>query len=316
MKIKFMSVLVMVALAAIWSACTDQSEETLPVADAGKKKTVAFEAPQIDFASATQTAITLKITGKGSLGAPAGFSLQWITKAALDANNGVWPTEGFCKAGFSGNASGYDFNLSENEEVFVEVGDVIYDTPGASSECVEPLVCGTEYVFRAFAHATSTVNKSDWSALKNASTDACEEICVYGQGYWKNHGPSNCNLNGSQPNEWPLMNITIGSTTYDATEAENAGQVAVCGLFQLQGSDNTLIHQLIAALFNQERGASTSGITYIKVDGDWVATSVTVANAIAMAQTYLSGGSVSYSRGQLTSMLDSFNQGVGGSACP
>ncbi len=46
--------------------------------------------------SSTQQSITLSIctpSGTGKTGAPAGFTIQWMTKADYDANGQTWPSD-------------------------------------------------------------------------------------------------------------------------------------------------------------------------------------------------------------------------------
>lgn len=131
-----------------------------------------------------------------------------------------WPADeaGLCKASFSGNANGHYYSLGANQSVTVDLGDVIYDIPGASAStnCGDYMVCGTQYVFRAFAHANSSVNKSSMSSNFTAATAACPTSdCSYSRGYWWNNG------NGQSTHAWPGT-ITVGGYTYDQTTARLA----------------------------------------------------------------------------------------------
>jgi hypothetical protein len=148
--------------------------------------------PTISCGTATQASINIQVCA-GTTGAPAGFSLQWMTKADFDANGGVWYASDdtrLCKASFSGNANLSRYNLLPNQCVTVNVGDFLLDQ-GASTNCPGELVCGTDYVFRAFVHADSTKQRSDFTGNLTCSTLQCgsEGGCTFTQGYWEAHGP-------------------------------------------------------------------------------------------------------------------------------
>ena len=83
----------------------------------------------------------------------------------------------------------------------VEVGNLFDEEPGVSFTCDE-LKCGTTYVFRAFAHATSTLMRSDFTPNLTASTLPCtpQGGCTLTQGYWKNH-----------PEAWPVDTLQLGN---------------------------------------------------------------------------------------------------------
>jgi hypothetical protein len=68
-----------------------------------------------------------------------------------------------CKASFSGNANLSRYNLPAGGCVPVNLGEFLFDE-GASTNCARALVCGTDYVFRAFGHATNALNRSDFTA--------------------------------------------------------------------------------------------------------------------------------------------------------
>jgi hypothetical protein len=294
-----------IVIAVVWS-CSDDGALSIPD-DAGANKGkggATFAAPTVSCVSATQTSITVKVTA-GSTGAPAGFSLQWTTKAALDGNNGVWPDD-VCKGGFSGNASGYVFNLAAGESSVITIGSALFDTPGASSSCVYDLECGTQYVFRAFAHATSTTNKSAWSANQLCSTDACEENCVYGFGFWKNNGPEGCIPgNSDHVNMFPVSSLQLGSVTYTDVE--------LCSILQKPAAGNGLInlaHQLISAKLNIANGANGSSIATAIADADALIGSLVIP---PVGSGTLANSAV----GALVTALTAYNEGAGGvSYCP
>jgi len=179
-----------------------------------------------------------------------------MTAADYAANGNMWYDSAdprLCKASFSGNANLSRYNLTAGQSVSVNVGEFLFDE-GASTNCAGALECGTEYVFRSFAHATSTLNRSDFTANLNCSTLPClppEEVdCTFTQGYWKTHGPI---PTGNNTNEWPVTLLTLGSVSYTDLQLQS--------IFDTPAGGNGLIalsHQLIAAKLNKAKGASTT----------------------------------------------------------
>jgi hypothetical protein len=202
----------------------------------------------------------------GSTGAPAGFSLQWITKDLFDQLGGKWPSSDdprVCSGSFSGNAQLSRYNLLPNEAVFVRVGEFLFDN-GASTNCLDALLCNTVYVFRAFAHATSTLQRSDFTPnLLCSTTNQCASTnCVFTQGYWKTHGPGLC-VTGQNTNQWPVEWLILGDRNYSASE--------LCAVLQTPASGNGLVamaHQLIAADLNIANGASADTIAATITDAN------------------------------------------------
>jgi hypothetical protein len=275
---------------------------------AGGRKT-ELDAPTISCAAAsTGTSISITVTA-GPSGAPAGFSVQWMKQSELDANGGIWPSDSyvdltlssFCKGSFSGNAYGYNYAMAAGQKKTVTVGDVIYDTPGASSACENvPLQCGTAYAFRAFAHATNTLGRSQFSNTTTCSTAACAPVdpgCTYTQGYWKTHGPI---PTGSNTNQWPVTSLTLGNVDYSDLQA--------LSIFNTSGAGNgliTLSHQLMAAKLNIANGASDSAI----------ASSVSAADALIanlIVPPVGTGSLPSSATSALISALTNYNEGATG----
>jgi len=227
---------------------------TVPVSAAKSSK---MSTPIITCGTASKVSIQITLTA-GTTGAPAGFSLQWMTLADFVANGSVWLSSEdskLCHASFSGNAASSRYNLGAGESVTVEVGDFLFDN-GTSASCQSPLACGTIYVFRAFAHANSTYNRSDFTPTLQCSTLPCEDTnhnCTYTQGYWKTHGPI---PTGNNINEWPVTSLQLGTVTYTDLELQS--------IFDRPAQGNGLIslaHQLIAARLNIANGADGSAIT-------------------------------------------------------
>ncbi|MDQ6609022.1 MAG: hypothetical protein M3Y85_04295 [Bacteroidota bacterium] len=218
-----------------------------------------YDAVILTCAGATKESISLTVTA-GASGAPAGFSIQWMTAAALAANNGVWPSDEtqFCKASFSGKAFQSNYNLTAPggliPSVTVIVGDFLMDN-GASTNCDGDLTCGTDYVFRAFAHGDNAKDRSVWS-YQNCSTNACVDCGArHGFGYWKTHGPV---PTGNNANEWPSSVLTggmdLGTVHYDATQILSI-------MNQSPGGNGliTLAHQLITTKLNVANGSILNG---------------------------------------------------------
>lgn len=219
---------------------------------AGPPKT-RMDLPTVGCAGATQASIALQVCA-GASGAPSGFSLQWMKKADLDAAGGVWPSSDLmCHASFAGNANLSRYNLKPGQCVTVNVGEFLFDN-GASTNCTNALDCGTDYVFRAFSHASSTLMRSDFTSNLTCGTLPCghEESCTYTQGYWKSHGPVPL---GQNANEWPVSGLTLGTVSYTDTE--------LLAILNTPAAGNGLIalaHQLIAAKLNVANGADDTDI--------------------------------------------------------
>jgi len=230
-----------VALASlvVLGGCGD-TEESI----AGKVGTMST----LTLSATGATATTLDITVlAGATGAPAGFSLQWIPSSQF-ATSG-WPASDdltLCKASFSGNARDSRFPLPPGGSTIVEVGNLFDEEPGVSFNCDE-LKCGTEYVFRAFAHATRELNRSEFTPNLTASTLPCtqEPVCTRTQGYWKNHREV-----------WPVDTLQLGTNTYTAEQ--------LLSILNMQAQGNALLilaHQLIAAKLNVAAGADPTAVS-------------------------------------------------------
>jgi hypothetical protein len=264
-----------------------------------KGKIGVMDVPTISCGTNTQASINIQVTAGSNTGAPAGFSLQWMSKAAFEANGNMWylsSDSSLCKASFSGNAHLSNYNLAPGESVSVNVGEFLFDN-GASSNCIDALPCGTDYVFRVFAHATSSLNKSNFTPDLQCSTLPCGndgDGCTYTQGYWKTHGPS---PTGNNSNEWPVEGLTIGSVAYSATELQS--------IFEKPAQGNglvALVHQLIAAKLNVANGANDADVADAIADADALIGSLVVppVGSGTLASSVTSG---------LTSILASFNEG-------
>lgn len=176
-----------------------------------------MDVPTVTCAGSTRYSIDLEVCA-GATGAPAGFSVQWMTAAAYAANGDAWylsEDTRLCKASFSGNANNSRYLLAPNACVTVTIGDLLYDQ-GTSTNCGDELFCSTAYVFRVFAHANSSLQRSDFSNNRNCSTANCGNpvtVCSYSQGYWFNAGQ------GNSQHSWNGNTLTLGTCTYTEAEA-------------------------------------------------------------------------------------------------
>jgi hypothetical protein len=272
MKLKKSALLIgttLLATGAIFYACQkDVKSSSLSTTNVSNGKVGKITSPTITCGDATQASINITVCAPaGGTGLPAGFSLQWMT--AADFATYGWPkgssddvtsnAPSFCKASFSGNANLSRYNLTAGECATVNVGDFLFDE-GASTSCIDALQCGTQYVFRAFGHATSTLTRSDFTSPPlTCSTLDCGSTgqCTYTQGYWKTHNPLVCDADPSSPLciQWPVTTLTLGTVSYDVNQ--------LVSIFNTPASGNGLIalaHQLIAAKLNIANGSDPSAI--------------------------------------------------------
>ena len=212
----------------------------------------------------TQSTIALTVTA-GPTGAPAGFTIQWMTydayQAFLSANPGMnWPSDAskYCAASFSGvpygskntaQTGGSTYNLGSNQSVIVYIGDLLDDELnsqlGLSTTCSDELLCGTRYVFRAFAHANSTMNRSAYSFYTDvcATTADCNTNCAHhGFGFWKNNPDQVASVISGLPGG----TLSLGTTAYTADMISAILNTAPNGNGYI-----ILAHQLISAKLNQ-----------------------------------------------------------------
>ena len=288
----------------------------------------------------------------GASGAPAGFTLQWMKLSDWEANGGAWYSSDdprLCKMSFSGqpsfsgNAGPTRWELGAFGEVDLRIGDTFFDETGVSGALADDgtghftqpdcqLECGTEYVFRAFAHASRFNGRSCFSFIGTApgnetspppascqvafggaeviepgeacsTFDDCGGGCTFTQGYWKTHGPGDCH-SGNNNNVWCDTNgaapgiMTLGTVTYTDTQ--------ICSILNASAKGNGLIilaHQLIAAKFNGCAGATCDGADIATADGF-------IGNKIIPPVGTASVKPGALPAGLVTS-LDNFNNGLG-----
>ncbi|MES2891937.1 MAG: hypothetical protein V4725_07995, partial [Bacteroidota bacterium] len=270
-------------------------------------KAVTLATPVLSCGTSTSASINLSVCGGSSLGAPAGFSVQWMLKADLDALGGVWPaydgtSPNFCKASFSGVPGCSQYNVVGTNCVTVNIGDNLFDACGASSTCTNaPLLCGTEYAFRAFAHndPKTGAGKSAFTKTLICKTSECTatESCTYTQGYWKTHGPV---PTGNNSNVWKVTSLTLGTVEYT--------DLQLLDILNTPAQGNGLVslaHQLIAAKLNIASGA----------DGAVIAISITEADALigGLVIPIVGTGSLAPSvTSTLNGIFTSYNEGATG----
>ena len=216
--------------------------------------------PTIMCAGSGENYIDINVTAGSPTGAPAGFTIQWQTTG--DYEQFGWPVdsscppdaegvptcgESLCKASFSGNASSTSYSLAAGQSVTVRIGDLVPGN-GVSTECPGVgLLCGHNYVFRVFAHANSTNQRSDFTENLICSTVNCTIPCdsnVKGLEFWRDQYP-----------DWPesvLGGLTIGCTEYTAEQLED-----ILLTLPEEGACLTVLkQQVIVANLNIANGAS------------------------------------------------------------
>jgi len=267
-----------------------------------------YDVPEISCESAGLYSITLHVCGGATTGAPAGVSIQWTTRARYEELGGVFPSStdpDYCALSLSGQPSMQHpdksrWGLLPGECEDIQIGDINFDETGVSGgECaMGPLECGTEYVFRIFAHAGRGMARSPFSDVIYCNTDPCDNGggCTYTQGYWKTHGPEGCRK-GQNSNEWPATGLMLGNVAYS--------DVQLCAIFNEPAGGNGLIalaHQLIAAKLNLLNGAGHCG-----VDADIAAADALIGNLVVPP---VGAGSLApEATSALVNSIDEFNNG-------
>jgi hypothetical protein len=128
--------------------------------------------------------------------------------------------------------------------------------------------------------------------------------CTYTQGFWKSHGPGDCQ-NGGNDNEWPVTSLTLGNVVYTDTE--------LCAILNQPTQGNGLIslaHQLIAAKLNIANGSDPTVVTATIASADPL-----IGNLVIPP---IGGGFLAPNQtAALTQVLDDYNNGlIGPGHCP
>jgi hypothetical protein len=263
--------------------------------------TPAANSIAISYETSAASNIAVNVTA-GQTGAPAGFSIQWMTLSDYAALGNRWPVTSevpnaqgpsFCKATFTGivpwGSGCTSYNLRPEQRVTITIGDDdLYDNCAVSSPCSgAPLLCNTAYVIRAFAPDST-------GALRVSNTITCATLpcvggssCTYTQGYWRNH-----------PAAWPVTSLIIGTVTYQAAE--------LMAILDNPAQGNGLVilaHQLIAAKLNIANGADPLEVQQPIVDADAMIAALVIP---PIGNGYLPPGQTS----NLTETLTEYNEGT------
>lgn len=248
-----------------------------------------------ETSAASNIAVTVRA---GQTGAPAGFSIQWMTLADYVALGNHWTVTSqvpnpaapsFCRATFgvpvTPGCTGY--NLLPGQSVTVTIGDdSLYDNCAVSSPCsASPLLCNTAYVFRASAAASNVDLRSN--TIMCATLPCVGSSCTYTQGYWRTH-----------PDAWPVTSLTLGTVTYQAAE--------LMAILDNPAQGNGLViltHQLIAAKLNIANGADPSEVQQTIVDADAMVAGLVIP---PIGNGYLPASQTS----ALTETLTEYNEGT------
>jgi hypothetical protein len=251
----------------------------------------------ISYETSAASNIAVTVTA-GDAGAPAGFTIQWMTLDDYVALGNHWPVTSeipnhvapsFCSATFgvpvTQGCTGY--NLLPGQNVSVTIGDdSLYDNCAVTSPCSgSPLLCNTAYVFRVSAAASNVDQRSN--TITCATLPCVVSSCTYSQGYWRTH-----------PDAWPVISLTLGTVTYQASE--------LMAMLENPARGNGLVilaHQLIAAKLNIANGADPSAAQQAVTDADNMIGALVVPpignGYLAPAQT-----------GDLTETLTEYNEGT------
>jgi hypothetical protein len=122
------------------------------------------------------------------------------------------------------------------------IGGLNDSDPGVSFTCNDPLKCGTCYVFHAFAHATSSKMRSDFTTNLECTTGACQptgfndgDFCTKSQGFFGTPGTGQGGTTPPSNGSWEADacalsalggSAVIGGGTYSATWTTVAAIVA------------------------------------------------------------------------------------------
>lgn len=247
-----------------------------------------LEAPAIEKGASGHAKQVITITA-GATGAPEGFTIYWMPRAAFDANGGVWPVNmtgvsfsTFTTAPtlntFYGEVTTY--KLAPFQSAMVEIGDLADESGLLTNNALE-LTYGTDYVYTVIAFG---------SLLQGITLDAqttTVQNCTYTQGYWKNH-----------PEAWPTNTLTLGTVVYNQTEL-----LAILGQEVNGNGLVSLAHQLIAAKLNILNGADPTAASATIAAAD-----AQIGNLVVppVGSGYLDPSTTSAN----TQTLDDYNNGV------
>lgn len=256
-------------------------------------------APSLALVAAGHGKVRLTVTA-GADGAPAGFTVLWMTANDFAGCGGVWPENPVAQAVFSGVATLHtwgtterSFQLGPNESLDTEIGD-LFDETGVSGTTTDELADGVAYVFCVYANGGPETSRSALSGTLSEATTLQGHNCTYTQGFWKNH-----------PNDWPVASLMLGSVSYTRAQLLQILGESVAGNGLV-----SLAHQLIAAKLNIAYGADPMAASAAIISADALVGSLVVPP--------VGSGSLTTDQvGTLTQTLDDYNNGVTGPGhCP
>lgn len=284
------------------------------------------------------TSLDLQVCA-GTGGAPAGYTVQWMTCDAYDNYSGPldsnqWPAdkldasgnENYCAASLSGVPACSKHNLPNAGDCdVITIGGLNDDecgvgTDGCAANELEACTC---YVFRGFAHNVPGPGGSNRSPFTGPPHTRCDTTgcrpqggaCDYSYGYWKQHDGS-----GPQADAWPNLTCSCGSGYMCIGGACYNRPALSTNLGANAGGNGVKIlsHQLIGALLNI--GAGLGSDCYSQAVGDAIAH----ANALLTGHdinTYsvTGGGALKTDMVNTAAILEVFNATsleAGGCECP
>jgi hypothetical protein len=208
----------------------------------------ALDAPTLSVVDRGFYRITVQVEA-GPSGAPAGFAIDWMTRADFDIYG--WPEDEYgLYSQYCDFTGAPTLNIDDRSESYalgplgvttVQLGD-LYDETGLYATYPDGLPPGTEYAVRVHAEGDVDHLESAYSQTLFISTVAAE--CT--QGFWKTH-----------PEVWPTgcLPMTLGNVSY--TQAE------LLAIYNTPAAGNGLIflaHQLITTKLNACNGSNTSSV--------------------------------------------------------
>jgi len=261
-------------------------------------------------------ALTLGVTGLGKQtitvtagpsGAPAGFTVWWMTRADFIANGSQWwlygdPRQG--EASFTGSPSlnlfpgdAPSFALGPNQTITIEIGDLADETGLTATDWRSSwggeLAYGTQYVFCAFANANPSTYQSGFTENFEAGTLSAQN-CTFTIGFWKNH-----------PELWPAgcFPMLLGANAYTAADVMLILNQSAAGNGAI-----SLAHQLIAAKLNICQGADPTAAVSCIATADAMIATCGADKLPPLGTCSLTPGSTSAT----TQCLDNYNSGLTG----
>ena len=263
----------------------------VPLLLAGPVLAQGLDAPAVSPVQSKPGSVRLMVSAGGS-GAPAGFTVERMTRLEFDALGG-WDAPGanIVRGSFTGvptfniegSADGYA--MAAGEAIEVELGQ-LFDETGVAATDVEELAPATEYVIRIRANGGAG-DPSAFTETMVVGTAPLAANCTFTLGYWKNH-----------EEEWPVTSLTLGSVSYTAAE--------LLAILNQPAQGNKLVilaHQLIAAKLNLANGADPSA----------AAATIAAADALIGGLVCPPIGSDNLPASPATghsNLLDDFNNGV------